>query len=65
MRRILKEIQDGEFAREFVTENQTGATTLKAKRRMGREHQIEEVGKRLRGMMPWIQENRLVDEDIN
>ena len=65
MRRILKEIQEGEFAREFVTENQTGATTLRAKRRIGREHQIEEVGKRLRGMMPWIQENRLVDEDLN
>ncbi|MEJ2130610.1 MAG: ketol-acid reductoisomerase [Gammaproteobacteria bacterium] len=65
MRRILKEIQTGEFAREFVTENQTGATTLKAKRRIGREHLIEEVGARLRGMMPWIRENRLVDEDIN
>ena len=65
MRRILKEIQTGEFAREFVTENQTGATTLKAKRRIGREHLIEEVGQRLRGMMPWIQQNRLVDEDIN
>ena len=65
MRRILKEIQTGEFAREFIQENQAGAATLKAKRRLGREHAIEQVGERLRGMMPWIKENRLVDTSKN
>ncbi len=65
MARILKEIQSGEFAREFILENQSGAATLKAKRRLGREHPIEEVGERLRSMMPWIGANKLVDHSKN
>lgn len=65
MRRILKEVQNGEFAREFILENQAGAATLKAKRRIGREHQIEEVGQKLRDMMPWIKANKIVDKDKN
>ena len=65
MRRILTEIQNGEFAREFILENQAGAATLKAKRRIGREHQIEEVGTRLRGMMSWISDNKIVDKTKN
>ncbi|MBA3582219.1 MAG: ketol-acid reductoisomerase [Gammaproteobacteria bacterium] len=65
MRKILKEIQNGEFAREFILENQGGAATLKAKRRIGREHQIEEVGGRLRSMMSWIQKDKIVDQSIN
>ncbi len=65
MRRILAEVQNGEFAREFIQENQAGAATLKAKRRIARDQQIEEVGERLRGMMPWIGANRLVDTSKN
>lgn len=65
MKRILAEIQTGNFAKEFVQENQAGAPSIKAMRRITSEHQIEEVGARLRGMMPWIQENRLVDKEIN
>ncbi len=65
MRRILGEIQNGEFAREYILENLAGAPTLKAKRRLGREHPIEQVGARLRGMMPWIAANKLVDETKN
>jgi len=65
MAKILKEIQNGEFAREFILENQAGAATLKAKRRIGREHQIEEVGAKLRSMMPWIQANKIVDKSKN
>lgn len=65
MKRILTEIQNGEFAREFISENMTGAATLKAKRRIGREHPIEEVGGRLRSMMSWIGENKLVDKSRN
>jgi len=65
MKRILKEIQNGEFAREFILENQGGAATLKAKRRIGREHQIEVVGEKLRSMMPWIKASRIVDKSRN
>ncbi len=65
MKRILAEIQNGEFAREYILENQAGAPTLKAKRRLGREHPIEAVGERLRDMMPWIKANKIVDRDKN
>jgi ketol-acid reductoisomerase len=65
MKRILTEIQNGEFAREFILENQAGAATLKAKRRLGREHPIEQVGERLRGMMSWISANKIVDKQVN
>ncbi|MEJ2060315.1 MAG: ketol-acid reductoisomerase [Gammaproteobacteria bacterium] len=65
MARILKEIQGGEFAREFILENQAGAAKLKAMRRLGREHQIEQVGERLRDMMPWIKANKIVDKTKN
>ncbi|OBS09750.1 ketol-acid reductoisomerase [Acidihalobacter prosperus] len=65
MRRILQEIQRGEFAREFILENQAGAATLKAKRRLGMEHPIEAVGERLRSMMPWIAANKIVDKTRN
>jgi ketol-acid reductoisomerase len=65
MKRILDEIQTGRFAQEFVTENQAGAPGIKAMRRLSQGHQIEQVGEKLRGMMPWIQEKRLVDRDKN
>jgi len=65
MRKILTEIQTGQFAREFILENQAGAPVLKASRRISRAHQIEQVGDRLRGMMPWIKANRLVDTSKN
>ncbi len=65
MRRILGEIQSGEFAREFILENQAGAAKMKALRRLGEEHQIEAVGERLREMMPWIKASKLVDKTRN
>nr|WP_194366050.1 ketol-acid reductoisomerase [Thiospirillum jenense] len=65
MRRILSEIQTGEFAREFIAENQAGAPRLKAMRRIGEAHPIEYVGERLREMMPWIREKKLVDKAKN
>ncbi len=58
MRRILKEIRSGEFAREFVLECQAGAPTLEAGRRVARAHPIEEVGAKLRGMMPWLRPDK-------
>jgi ketol-acid reductoisomerase len=65
MRRILKEIQTGAYAQEFLLENATGATKLNAMRRIGREHQIEIVGEKLRAMMPWLKKDRLVDRSKN
>jgi len=65
MRQILREIQTGQFAREFVLENQAGQPVLKAQRRLGQEHPIEKVGGRLRSMMPWIAKNKLVDKAKN
>ncbi len=65
MKEILQEIQSGQFAREFILENQSGAPMLKAMRRLSREHPIEQVGAKLREMMPWIQANRLVDRSRN
>ena len=65
MKKILKEIQSGEFAREFILENMSGNSTLKAKRRIGREHSVEQVGEKLRSMMPWIQEKKIVDQSKN
>ncbi|TXF12087.1 ketol-acid reductoisomerase [Pelomicrobium methylotrophicum] len=65
MRKILAEIQSGEFAKEFILENKAGAPKLKALRRMGKAHPIEVVGERLRDMMPWIKKNRLVDQSKN
>ena len=65
MRRILNEIQTGQFAREWMLENQVGQTSFKAVRRRSADHDIEEVGKKLRAMMPWISESRLVDKSRN
>lgn len=65
MKKILAEIQNGEFAREFIQENRSGAAVLKARRRQSREHGIEIVGQKLRSMMPWIKANQLVDQEKN
>jgi ketol-acid reductoisomerase len=65
MRAALGRIQSGEYARDFILENRAGAPTLFARRRMTAEHQIETVGAKLREMMPWIKQNRLVDQSKN
>ncbi|MGQ0586351.1 MAG: ketol-acid reductoisomerase [Gammaproteobacteria bacterium] len=65
MKKILREIQTGAFAREFVLENQAGQPVLKAQRRLGAAHPIEQVGGQLRSMMPWIAKNKLVDKAKN
>ncbi len=65
MKRILEDIQTGKFAREFVLDNQAGNPVLKARRRRAAEHPIEEVGAKLRGMMPWIGANKLIDKSRN
>jgi ketol-acid reductoisomerase len=55
MRKILAEIQKGDFAREWILENKANAPSFKALRRINREHKIEEVGRQLRKLMPWIE----------
>ena len=65
MKKILNEIQTGRFAREFILENQAGTPVMKAERRRCQEHQIEQVGAKLRSMMPWISKDRLVDQSKN
>ena len=55
MKKILEEIQNGQFAREWILENKANAPAFKAMRRREREHGIEEVGRRLRSLMPWIE----------
>jgi ketol-acid reductoisomerase len=65
MKEILEEIQSGNFAKEFILENRAGQASFNALRRRGAEHGLEEVGARLRGLMPWLQENRLVDRSKN
>jgi ketol-acid reductoisomerase len=54
MKKILTEIQTGKFAREWILENKAGAPAFKASRRLERQHQIEKVGQKLRGLMKWI-----------
>ncbi|MCI0431901.1 MAG: ketol-acid reductoisomerase [Rhodospirillales bacterium] len=65
MKRVLADIQSGRFAREWVLENQAGQPSFKAMRRGAAQHPIEEVGERLRAMMPWIAKNKLVDKSRN
>ncbi|CAB3750300.1 ketol-acid reductoisomerase [Paraburkholderia solisilvae] len=65
MKDVLKDIQTGEYAKSFIIENRAGAPTLQSRRRLTAEHQIEQVGAKLRAMMPWIAKNKLVDQSKN
>jgi ketol-acid reductoisomerase len=65
MKKALERIQTGEYAKAFILENKAGAPTLTARRRLMAEHPIEQVGEKLRAMMPWIKANRLVDRSRN
>jgi ketol-acid reductoisomerase len=65
MRRVLEEIQSGQFAREWMLENEVSQTSFKALRARAARHPVEEVGEKLRAMMPWIAENKLVDKAKN
>jgi ketol-acid reductoisomerase len=65
MKRILAEIQDGRFAREWMLENQANRPVFNALTRKGEAHPIEAVGKKLRDMMPWLKKGRLVDRSKN
>ncbi|MCD6662786.1 MAG: ketol-acid reductoisomerase [Comamonas sp.] len=65
MRQALRDIQTGVYAKNFILENQAGAPELQSRRRLNAESQIEQVGAKLRAMMPWIAKNKLVDRSRN
>ncbi|MGB8601563.1 MAG: ketol-acid reductoisomerase [Rhizomicrobium sp.] len=65
MKAVLTDIQSGKFARDWVLECKAGQPSFKAMRARAQNHQIEQVGKKLRDMMPWIAKNKLVDQDKN
>ncbi len=65
MRRVLSDIQRGKFVQRFVTDNLAGNPEMKAARRLTQAHPIEQVGAKLRAMMPWIGANKLVDREKN
>ncbi|WP_455374389.1 ketol-acid reductoisomerase [Limibacillus halophilus] len=65
MKRVLNDIQEGRFVRDWVLECKAGQPSFKAIRRRQAEHSIEEVGEKLRAMMPWISANKLVDKEKN
>jgi ketol-acid reductoisomerase len=65
MKEILADIQSGRFVKDWMLENKVGQTSFKAMRAKCDSHQMEEVGKKLRAMMPWIAERRMVDKSKN
>ncbi len=65
MKKILEDIQNGKFAKDFILEGQAGYPRMTAERNMLKEHPIEKTGVKLREMMPWIKSNKLVDEEKN
>jgi ketol-acid reductoisomerase len=65
MKRVLEDIQSGRFTRDWILENKVNQASFRATRRRNAEHPIERVGERLRGMMPWISKNALVDKSRN
>ncbi|HTY69192.1 MAG TPA: ketol-acid reductoisomerase [Alphaproteobacteria bacterium] len=65
MKKVLNEIQTGQFAREWMLENAAGQPSFKAMRRLSAAKDIETIGAKLRGMMPWIAKNKLVDQTKN
>ncbi|MTI19194.1 ketol-acid reductoisomerase [Rhodobacteraceae bacterium RKSG542] len=65
MKRVLDEIQSGKFTSDWMQECKAGQARFKATRRLNDEHQIEAVGEKLRGMMPWIKSGALVDKSKN
>ncbi len=65
MREALKNIQNGNYAKQFITEGMTNYPEMTSRRRLNAEHPIEQVGAKLRAMMPWIQANQIVDKSKN
>ncbi len=65
MKEILRDIQEGRFAKDFILEKHAGYARMNAERNNLKNHKIEKVGERLRAMMPWISKSKLIDKDKN
>ena len=65
MKRILEEIQSGQFAKEWMLENKANRPVFNALTKRGQTHPIEQVGAKLRAMMPWLSKDKLVDKEKN
>ena len=65
MKEVLRRIQEGEFAKDWMLENKVNKASFMAKRRIGQEHLLEKVGEQLRSMMPWMQKEKIVDKNKN
>ena len=65
MKKILGEIQSGEFAQEWIAENEAGRPNFKKLQEAGRAHPIEKVGAELRKMMPWISAGKAAPQDVS
>jgi ketol-acid reductoisomerase len=65
MKKLLSAIRDGSFARTWIDENKSGRQKFLAMRKEHAAHQMEQVGEKLRSMMPWIAKNRLVNREKN
>jgi ketol-acid reductoisomerase len=65
MKRVLNDIQQGRFVKNFVLDNRAGQPELKASRKLAAAHPIEQTGEKLRAMMPWIGKGKLVDKTKN
>ncbi len=65
MRKALKNIQNGDYAKSFIQEGALGYPSMNARRRNTAAHEIEQIGEKLRAMMPWIAANKIIDKDVN
>ncbi len=65
MKAILKDIQDGTFAKDFILERKANYTKMNAQRAISENSPIEQTGRKLRAMMPWISQNKIIDKDKN
>ncbi len=65
MRQALKNIQNGDYAKSFIQEGALGYPSMNARRRNTAAHEIEQIGEKLRAMMPWIAANKIIDKDVN
>jgi ketol-acid reductoisomerase len=65
MKKVLADIQSGRFVKDWMLENKVNQTSFKATRAKLAQHPIEEIGEKLRGMMPWIKQRALVDKSRN
>ena len=65
MKQILAEIQSGQFAKDWLLENQVGKPKFNAMLKQWDEHPIEKVGGKLRAMMPWLKKSKIVDKEKN